>query len=142
MDKYQCLKLISCQVFSPNCQKITLGHNGGCLMPPNAPMMGLIMGASDAPVMPPCYFFLRTKIIFPIKCIVFSKNKNNLGGVMCPHDAPRGASDTTHHLSTTQNIPHQHTPLPPHPITPTTITPPPPPHHHPPPMEKKWGLNA
>ena len=35
MDKYQCLKLISCQVFSPNCQKITWGHHGRCLTPPH-----------------------------------------------------------------------------------------------------------
>ena len=44
MDKYQCLKLISCQVFSPNCQKITWGHHGGHLMPPMPPVMGDITG--------------------------------------------------------------------------------------------------
>ena len=45
----------------------------GCLMPPTPPVMGGLMGgASDAPVIPPMlFFFLRTKIIFPIKCIVF-----------------------------------------------------------------------
>ena len=60
MDFNQCLKLISCQVFLPNCQKITWGHHGqGCLMHG---------GHLTPPVTPPCYFFLRTKIIFTIKC--------------------------------------------------------------------------
>ena len=128
MDKYQCLKLISCQVFSPNCQKLTWGHHRGCLMPPQCP---------------PCYFFLRTKIIFPIKCTAFfSKNKNNIGG------GHQGASDTTQPSSTTHNISHQHITHPKtHPPNPTpTPLPqptPPPPHHHPPPTHReKWGLNA
>ena len=91
------------------------------------------MGASDTPVKPPCYFLLRTKIIFSIKCIVFSKNKNNMGVSCAPPPPPswgvsegirrhQGASDTTHPSSTTHNNPHQHAT---HPTT--TTTPPPPP---------------
>ena len=52
MDKYQCLKLIRCQVFSPNCQKITWGHHGGVWYPLTPPH------------------------------IIFSKNKNYLSNQM------------------------------------------------------------
>ena len=91
---------------------------------------GASQGATDTPWYPPCYFFLRTKIISPIKCIVFFPKIT--WWVSAPHDAPhngghQGLSDTIHPLSTTHNIPHQHTT---HPTT-----------RHPP-MEKMWGLNA
>ena len=116
MDKYQCLKLISCQVFSPNCQKITWGHHGGCLMPP----------------MPPQYFFLRTKIIFPIKCFFF-KNKNNMGHHVPPMMSPIMGGIMRHQTlptlcppPTTSLTSTPHTPPPP---TPPLLTPPPPPTH-------------
>ena len=103
MDIYHSLKLISCQVFSPNCQKITWGHHGGASDALNAP--------------PPCYFFLRTKIIFPIKC------------TPPPHPLP--ITSHTHPLPTTPP------PLPPtHHPQPSSLTPPPNqnppthPHHH------------
>ena len=42
---------------------------------PDTPHDGGHRGVSDAPVMLPCYFCLRTKITFPIKCIVFFKEQ-------------------------------------------------------------------
>ena len=119
MDKYQCLKLIRCQVFPPNCQKVTWGHHGGHLMPPQCP---------------PCYFFLRTKVIFPIKCSFFSKNKNNMGGIMCPPSWE--ASGGIRHYP--PFVHHPQNPSPTHHQTPTHSTIPTPN----PPMEKMWGLNA
>ena len=42
---------------------------GGVSDTPNAPCDGgYHRGHLTPPVMTPCYFFLRTKIIFPIKC--------------------------------------------------------------------------
>ena len=66
------------------------------------------MGASDTPVMLPCYFFLRTKIIYPFKCIVFSKNKNNMGGHQGHHTLPTLNPPPTTSLTSTP-----HTPQPP-----------------------------
>ena len=55
MDKYQC-----CQVFSPNCQKITSGHRE-VSDAPQCPHDGGIMGMSDAPMTPPMLFFSKNK---------------------------------------------------------------------------------
>ena len=85
MDKYQCLKLLSYQVFFTKLSKNNTWAS--------------------------CYFFLRTKIIFPIKCIVFfSKNKNNIGG----HHVPPMMGGIRHYPSF---IHHPQHPSPAHPTT-------------------------
>ena len=131
MDIYQCLKLISCQVFSPNCQKNNMGATWGVS---DAPMMGGIMGASDVPHDAPH--------------VIFSKNKK-LSFQSNVHHHPTH-SPQHHHPQPSPPIPPPTQPKstqpPTHPITHTTSHHPttshPPKNLQPPTMEKKWGLNA
>ena len=109
MDKYQCLKLISCQVSSPNCQKITWGHHGGHLMPP---------------MMPPMLFFSKNKNYLSNQMhSFFPRTKITWGGIMCPHDAPppswgHQTLPTLHPPPRTSLTSTPHTPSthPPHPV--------------------------
>ena len=117
MDKYQCLKLSS---FFTKLSKNNMG--GG--------------GASDA-LMPPMLFFSKSKNYLSNQMHSFLPRTKITWGASCaPHHTPpswQGASDTTHPLSTTHNIPHQHTThlttTPPHHHPPHNPTPPPPPTH-------------
>ena len=137
MDKYQCLKLISCQVFSPNCQKITWRYHGGCLMPPTRPVMGVLQGESDTPML----FFSKNKNYLSNQMhSLFSKNKSNMGDIMSPSmmilimGGIRGHQTlpTLHPSPTTSLTSTPHTP----PTPPTT--PSPPPRHHPHPTTHPW----
>ena len=59
MDIYQCLKFIYSDRLSSFFTKLPKNNMGvlqGCLMPPNA-RDGALWGASDALMMPPCYFW-------------------------------------------------------------------------------------
>ena len=91
---------------------------------PDAPMMGASQGVSGAPVTPPCYFFLRTKTIFPIKC------------TLPPHPLPTTPPTTpSPHHPPHQNPPSHpptHTTTTTHPPTPPATTPPQEPSNHPP----------
>ena len=141
MDIYKCLKLISCQVFSPNCQKITWEHHGGCLRSPMPPMMGESWGTSETLCNTPM--------------LIFSKNKNYLSNQMhtttpptshhitlppTPHNPP--CHPTTHHPPPQTSPPKPPTPPKSTHTTTTTHKPPTPRTLQPPTMEKKWGLNA
>ena len=70
MDRYQCLKLIGCQVFPPNCQKIISGH----LTPPQ-----------DTPIL----LFSKNKNYLPNQMHSFVlRTKITWGVSYTPHDAP------------------------------------------------------
>ena len=158
MDKYQCLKLIRCQVFSPNCQKITWGHHGRCLMPLTPPVMGDIMETSDAPLTPPMLFFSKKKkylsnqmhSFFPRTKITWgaSWDIRHYPPFIHHPQHPSPAHQTHHHPPHHQPPSHHHpnptTIHPTHPTTPTLPLPTPPiqplpSHHHLPPTHRKSG---
>ena len=125
MDIYQCLKLISCQVFSPNCQKITWRHQMEVSDAPNAPCDdGHHSECLHPPMMPACYFFLRTKIIIPTKCtppphpLLITSPTHPLPTTPPPHP-PTPHPNTNHQPHPQDHPPHQN---PPHPTTHTTTT--------------------
>ena len=138
MDKHQCLKLISSSFFT-KLSKTNMGASWVVSDTPDAPMMGVSQGASDAPIMPPMLYFSKNKNYLSNQMhSFFPRTKITWGGIR--HYPP-----FIHHPqypSPAHHTPHQ-LPIPPHPTTnpptpPNTL--PSPPHH--PPVEKKWGLNA
>ena len=122
MDKYQCLKLIRCQVFSPNCQKITWGHHGGHLMPP---ILFFSKNKNDLSNQMHS-FFPRTKITWGhhVPPMISPIRGHQTLPTLCPpptYPTPPltlTPPPTTHHPHPSH---HHHHP-----------TPPPPSHHHPP----------
>ena len=113
--------------------KNNMGASWGCLMPPNALCDG---GHHGGNLMPPKLFFLRTKTIFPMKCIVFPRTKITWGASCAPMMSPimggiRHYPPFIHHPQhpSLAHHTHHHSPNPP-PPTPT----PPPPIPHPTPL--------
>ena len=128
MDKYQCLKLISCQVFSQNCQKITWGHHGGCLTPPMPPIVEASQGLSDAPMLflsksknyisnQMHSFFPRTKITWGASCAYMMPPI--MGGIRGHQTIPTLLPTPTTSLTSTPHTPPPTdptpTPIPTHP---------------------------